>query len=345
MVILRPWSCGEADDVRPDPERLLPVLVLVLRAVGAHERVDERDVHRLGGGDDVLEVADDLGPMVGIGVERVRVVAETRDGQALRRDLVDDLGRLARRQVRDVDVGGAGVATGRARWSAASRRSRCSRSRSAAVQSTTSVSGVSGNGRGQQAESHRVAPPCAGRCRPATGSRTTSTQRPVRALSAIASLTSISSWPSAKVGIGGVGRPGRPPRRPRRPPGNGRRRCRRSPRRGRPGRAAAARPAGPISAGFLIRISFGRSRWPIQIWSGCSESQATDERRAVDLVLERVLPAGADLGDADRAAGAVLEAQQDRRGVLGRDVAGRRSRWRRRSRTSRPGRSARGGSR
>ena len=104
MVILRPWSCGERDDVRPDPEGLLPVLVLVLRAVGAHERVDERDVHLLGGGDDVLEVADDLGAMGRVRVERVRVVAEARDRQALGRDLVDDLGGLARRQVRDVDV-------------------------------------------------------------------------------------------------------------------------------------------------------------------------------------------------------------------------------------------------
>ena len=43
--------------------------------------------------------------------------------------------------------------------------------------------------------------------------------------------------------------------------------------------------------------------------------------RAVDLPLERVLPAGADLGNADRAARAVLEAQQDRRGVLGPDLA------------------------
>ena len=42
-------------------ERLLPVGVLVLGGVAAHERVDERDVHRLGGGDDVPEVADDLG--------------------------------------------------------------------------------------------------------------------------------------------------------------------------------------------------------------------------------------------------------------------------------------------
>ena len=42
-------------------------------------------------------------------------------------------------------------------------------------------------------------------------------------------------------------------------------------------------------------------------------------RRAVDLVLQRVLPAGADLRDADRAAGAAVEPQQDRGGVLGRD--------------------------
>ena len=32
---------------------------------------------------------------VGVGVHRVRVVAEARDGQALRRDLIDDLVRLA----------------------------------------------------------------------------------------------------------------------------------------------------------------------------------------------------------------------------------------------------------
>ena len=43
--------------------------------------------------------------------------------------------------------------------------------------------------------------------------------------------------------------------------------------------------------------------------------------RPVDLVLERVLPAGADLADADRAAGPVLEAEQDRGRVLGGDLA------------------------
>ena len=28
-----------------------------------------------------------------------------------------------------------------------------------------------------------------------------------------------------------------------------------------------------MSAGLRMRISFGRSRWPIHSWSGCSESQ------------------------------------------------------------------------
>ena len=65
----------------------------------------------------------------------------------------------------------------------------------AAVQSATSISGVSGNGAVSR-------PSLIGRASVPTGSgaRTTSTQRPSRALSAMASLTSISSWPSAKVG-------------------------------------------------------------------------------------------------------------------------------------------------
>ena len=63
----------------------------------------------------------------------------------------------------------------------------------ATVQSTTSSSGVSGNGAVSRPSLMRVAPA-------ATGARSTSTQAPRRALSAIASMTSISSWPSAKVG-------------------------------------------------------------------------------------------------------------------------------------------------
>ena len=69
----------------------------------------------------------------------------------------------------------------------------------AAVQSATSIKGRLGERGGQQAESHRAAA-SAPALATGTESRTTSTQRPTRALSAMASLTSISSWPSANVG-------------------------------------------------------------------------------------------------------------------------------------------------
>ena len=196
MVIFRPWSSAKRDDVRPDPKGFLPVGVLVLRAVGAHERVDERDAHRLGGGDDVLEVADHLGAMRRVGVERVRVVAQTRDGEPFRRDLVDDLARLARRQVGHVDVTGPGIAPGRARGTRPARDLEALETVGGRPVGDVQQRRLRERG-GQKAESHRsVRPPC----RRGSRSRTTSTQRPSRALSAIASLTSISSWPSANVG-------------------------------------------------------------------------------------------------------------------------------------------------
>ena len=183
--------------LRPDPERLVPVLVLGLRGVRAHERVDERDAHLLGRGDDLPEVADDHRAMGRIGMERVRVVAEPGDGQALGRDLVDDLAGLAGRQVGHVDVARAGVAPGRA------GRPRPARD----LEALEAVGGrpvgdlhqrrLRERG-GQQAELHRRRLHGIGRPTRA-GARSTSTQRPRRALSAIASPTSISSWPSANV--------------------------------------------------------------------------------------------------------------------------------------------------
>jgi hypothetical protein len=83
----------ECHDVRPDLERLLPVRVLGLCGVGAHERVHEGDVHLLGRGDHVPQVADDGLPVRRIRMQRVRVVAQAGDRQALALDLVDDLGR------------------------------------------------------------------------------------------------------------------------------------------------------------------------------------------------------------------------------------------------------------
>ena len=85
----------------------------------------------------------------------------------------------------------------------------------------------------------------------------------------------------------------------------------------------------------------GRSRWPSHRWSGVSESQAADGASS------RRSPTGASscgpaliCETADRAAGAVVEAEQDRRGVLGRHVALDGVACCARSRTSRPGRAA-----
>ncbi len=79
MVILRPWSPAKATMSGQTRSASSQFWSWVLARVGAHERVDVRDVHLLGRGDDVLEVADDRLAMGGIGVERVRVVAEPGD--------------------------------------------------------------------------------------------------------------------------------------------------------------------------------------------------------------------------------------------------------------------------
>src|SRR3954467_14373806 len=134
-------------------------------------------------------------------MKRVRVVAETGDREALACDLVDDLTRLSVRQVRDVDVARPRVPPARPRGGRPARD----------LEALEAVAGCPirdvderrlGERRGEKAEPHPVGAPASA----ATGAafrllpRSTSVQRPVRALSAIASLTSISSWPAANVG-------------------------------------------------------------------------------------------------------------------------------------------------
>ncbi len=204
MVILRPWSWAKATMSGQTRSASSQFSSWCLRPVAAHERVDERDAHLLGGGDDLLEVADDLGPMGRVRMERVRVVAEPGDGQALRRDLVDDLGRLAGRQVGDVDVRRAGVAPGRpgrARPAGdlealeARRRPSSRRRPSAASRGTGRSAGRVSSGRVLRAAARarpERRPAIADDIDPAAGPGD----------SAMASLTSISSWPSANVGYG-----------------------------------------------------------------------------------------------------------------------------------------------
>ena len=150
--------------------------------------------------DDVLEVADDLVAVLGVGVERVRVVAQPGDRQALGRDLVDDLRRLPGGQVRDVDV----ATCRRSGGSARSARGQQAISRTLEAGRRGPVGHVHerrlGERGGQEAELHRACLRGDGRAAATASGRSTSTQRPSRALRAMASPTSISSWPSANVG-------------------------------------------------------------------------------------------------------------------------------------------------
>ena len=204
---LDPGVAREPDDRRPDLERDFPVLVLGLRRVTAHERVHERHAHGTRRGDDVLQMTDDLRAMLRVRMKWIRVEPETGDAEALRADLRDELRCPRLRQVRDVDVGGPGIAARRAgRSGPAGDLDRLEPVGRGPV-------GDLHEGRvrersGEQAEPHRAT--SVGRA--ATGDPadlSTSTQRASRALRAIASLTSISSWPAANVAYGGsaLGRP------------------------------------------------------------------------------------------------------------------------------------------
>ena len=214
----------------------------------------------------------------GIGVERVRVVAEARDRQALaprsrRRARVASPPTGWRRR-----CGASRHSAGSARSCAASRRSRCSRSRWRPSSRRPRSSGVSGNGAvsrpsligrastvgapagaGSRIDVHPAAEPRA------LGDGVVDEHLVVAVGERRDSRRRRTGRPGDDVGVDG--------------PEMGARRCRRTPRRGRPAAPPRPGPAGPMSAGFLIRISFGRSRWPIHIWSGCSESQATDATR------------------------------------------------------------------
>ena len=169
------------------------------------------DVHLLGGGDHVLEVADDRRPVRRVRVERVRVEAEAGDDEALAPDLRREVAAPApadRFATSMCEV--PGVAPGRPGRRAASTRSRSISKPLPAVQSTTSSSGVFGNGAVSRPSLMRAPPgrwqarewrADGRRRRPSIDRRRPSAPR--AALRAIASLTSISSWPAAKSAYGG----------------------------------------------------------------------------------------------------------------------------------------------
>ena len=213
------------------------------------------DAHRLGGGDDVLEVADDLAAMRRVGVERVRVVAEAGDRRGPSRAISSTISRrLARRQVRDVDVARCRRSGGSGRRCAASRRSRCSRSRSAAVQSTTSSAASRGTARSAGRASSEVrleARPGRPAARRRPGRRRGRRRPSARASGALGDRV-VDEHLVVAVGERRVGRvraTGRRRRRRRRSPGSGRRTCRRSPRHDRPAAPPPRGRPGPSAPG------------------------------------------------------------------------------------------------
>ena len=155
---------------------------------------------------------------------------------------------------------------------------------------------------GQQAESHLGRPsivrrpcrlPCerlpagavvAGHTAPGTGSRTTSTHRPSTSALGDRLVDEHLVVAVRECRVGRVLRRGRPRRHRHRSARNGRRRCRRTPPSGRPGALRPRDPTAPMSAGFLMRISLGRSRCPSHSRSGSSRIPGDRGRRAVDLV-------------------------------------------------------------
>src|SRR5687767_1533738 len=74
---------GVGDDVRPDLQRLRPIVIDVLGCIATAERVHHRQPHPPGGDDDLLQMVDDALAMAEIGMERIRIIAEPGDRKLL----------------------------------------------------------------------------------------------------------------------------------------------------------------------------------------------------------------------------------------------------------------------
>ena len=157
MAIFTPWSAAWATMSGHTFGELGEVLRQRLVLVVADERVDHRHAELGRRLDHVAEVGDDLGAMVEVGVQRVRVVAERGDLDPPLGEVADEVLGLVVGQVGAVDVGHAGVAA---------RRSVGARPAGDLEHREAVAGGPVGDlrqrrvreGGGQQAQPHRVAP-------------------------------------------------------------------------------------------------------------------------------------------------------------------------------------------
>ena len=245
-------------------------------------------------------------------MERVGVEAQARDRQALGADLVDDLRRLRRGQVGDVDVARPGVAPG----GAAGLRPAGDLEHLEAGGRRPSRRPPSAACRGRARSGSRASwlePPAGWSRRGGAAARSTSTQRECARRSRRRRASRRGRRRRSRTA---GGRPAGRPRRPRRSPGRAPRTCRRNPRRGR--RAGRGRSAGSAHQGGVAEQHLvGPVAMADPELLGSLRSPRRRGGGAVDLVAQRVLAAGADLGDGHGAARAVGEAQQDRGDVLG----------------------------
>ena len=101
---------GKADKRRPDFEEAGPVVIDRFGPVAADEAVHDTDAEQVGGRDHLFDVVDAGLGLVGVGGQRVGIVAERADGDAGGGDEGIDFVGVGLGEADDVDVGDAGVA-------------------------------------------------------------------------------------------------------------------------------------------------------------------------------------------------------------------------------------------
>ena len=107
------------DDLRPNALEERPVRIDRPSGVAANKGIDQANVKPRRGADDFPQMIDDETALLGIGVERVRIVAQRGDGDSILLDQVANLLNPIVIETRHIDVAYAGIApVGVPRWPA-----------------------------------------------------------------------------------------------------------------------------------------------------------------------------------------------------------------------------------
>src|SRR5205807_2914813 len=105
------------DDLRPNALEERPVRIDRPSGVAANKGIDQANVKPRRGADDFPQMIDDETALLGIGVERVRIVTQRGDGDSILPDQVANLLNPIVIETRHIDVAYAGIApVGVPRW-------------------------------------------------------------------------------------------------------------------------------------------------------------------------------------------------------------------------------------